>query len=177
MNLQSLVTLPVRTASSAGMFFRKMAHAVIWVSAMIPAHYATAESGGVYVAGQGSGLDQAFKQALAAHPHKEDKPFWIVIAGKEVSRVTKGGAGPSVTGWVNTVRERGGLMYVCRSDMMKAGIKEGDLLEGVISMYGYSAKDWAGLLPARKEGITLPTNMQQSQLILKTCAGEEKPAS
>jgi hypothetical protein len=61
--------------------------------------------------------------------------------------------------------------------MLKIGIKEEDLLDGVAPMYGYGAKDWAGLLPARKDNIVLPDNQKQSRLILKTCAEGETPAS
>ena len=134
-----------------------------------------AAAGGVYVSGQGIGLDQAFRQALTENSAGSGAPFWIVVAGAEIARVTKGGATGEIAGWMKTVRERGGLVYVCRADMMRAGIKEEELLEGVVSMYGYGARDWTGLLPARQDGIALPDNMGQSQLILKTCAGEGKP--
>lgn len=154
---------------------RKLMRLACLFAVAMPVQHALAEAGGVYVAGQGTGLDQTFSQALAENPRKAASPFWIVVAGQEIARATKNGASPAVAGWVNTARERGGLVYVCRSDMMRAGIKEGDLLDGVMSMYGYDAKDWAGLLPARKEGITLPDNMKQSQMILKTCAGTTKP--
>lgn len=175
MVLKSFVTLltgkPARTAS----LIRKMMRVTCLIVFAAPAQYALADAGGVYVVGQGKGLDQAFSQALAENPRKAASPFWIVVSGQEIARTTKNGASPAVAGWVHTARERGGLVYVCRSDMMRAGIKEGDLLDGVMSMYGYDAKDWAGLLPARKEGITLPDNMKQSQMILKTCTSETKP--
>lgn len=175
MVLQSFVTLVAPKPARAATLIRKMVRAACVIAFAVPAQHVLAETGGVYVAGQGTGLDQAFSQALSENPRKGATPFWIVVAGQEIARTTKSGASPAVNGWVNTARERGGLVYVCRSDMMRAGIKESELLDGVISMYGYDAKDWAGLLPARKEGITLPDNMKQSQMILKTCAGEAKP--
>lgn len=175
MVLKSFVTLVTRTPARAASLIRKMMRVTCLIVFAAPAQHVLADAGGIYVVGQGAGLDQAFSQALAENPRKAASPFWIVVAGQEIARTTKNGASPAVAGWVNTARERGGLVYVCRSDMMRAGIKEGDLLDGVMSMYGYDAKDWAGLLPARKEGITLPDNMKQSQMILKTCTGETKP--
>lgn len=177
MILQSLVTLFVAQAMRAGYLIRNMMPLALLLAFAIPVHHASAAAGGVYVAGKGTNLEQTLKQAIADNPGKSVPPFWIVIAGSEVSHV-KNGANISIQGGIKSVRERGGLVYVCRSDMIRAGIKEGDLLEGVTAMYGYDPKDWAGLLPARREGIRLPDNMSQSQLILKTCAGENsKPAS
>lgn len=141
-----------------------------------PLQQAAAASGGVYVSGPGSSVEQAFAQALAENPRKTNDAFWIVVAGAEVARMTKGSASPDIVAWTKTVRERGGLVYVCRSDLVRAGIREEDLLDGVIAMYGYGAKDWSGLLPARKDGIALPDNIKQSQLILRTCATDQ-PAS
>lgn len=174
MVLQSVFHLVTGKSERAASLIRRMAHATCIIAFAIPAQNAAAASGGIYVAGQGTGLDQAFSQALADNPSRSASPFWVVVAGKEINRTTKAGASPAVAGWVNTTRERGGLVYVCRTDMMKAGIKEDDLLDGIHSMYGYDAKDWAGLVPARKEGIVLPDNMRQSQQMLKVCGGEPK---
>jgi intracellular sulfur oxidation DsrE/DsrF family protein len=136
-----------------------------------------AHASGVYVSGKGVALDQAFKQALADNPRKSKEAFWIVVAGTEVIGLTKSGANADILGWLKSARERGGNVFVCRSDMTRGGIKEEDLLDGVVSMYGYGEKDWSGLLPAKRQEIVLPDSMKQSQLILKTCAGEPKPGA
>jgi len=141
----------------------------------IPFHHAIAD--GVFVSGHGVTLEQSFKRALADNPRKSKAGFWVVIAGPEVSALSKRGANAEILSWVKGVRERGGNVFVCRSDMTHAGIKEEDLLDGVVSMYGYGEKDWSGLLPAKRHEIVLPDNMQQSQLILKTCAGQPKPGA
>jgi hypothetical protein len=69
------------------------------------------------------------------------------------------------------------MVYVCRTDLMRRHLQEEDLLDGVTSVYGYGAEEWAGLLPAKRDAIALPENIRQSQLILRTCAGGDKPAS
>lgn len=138
---------------------------------------AVAVAGGVYVAGEGVSLSQALGQALADNPKKSDKPFWIVVSGTEAGLITKTRSTPDTRHMVSTAKERGAEIYVCRSELVRAGIKEEDLLDGVVSMYGYSQQDWTGLLPARKDGIALPADMKQSQRILKTCAGEPKKGS
>lgn len=136
----------------------------------VPVQQAAAAEGGVYVSGSGSSIEQAFTQALAENPRKTNGAFWIVVAGADAIRMTKSGASPDIVAWTKTARERGGLVYVCRSDLVRGGIREEDLLDGVIAMYGYGARDWSGLLPARKDGVALPDNIKQSQLILRTCA-------
>lgn len=138
---------------------------------------AVAVAGGVYVSGQGTSAEQAFSQALTENPARSKEPFWVVVAGADVARVTRSGAGQDSQEWTRRVIERGGMVYVCRTDLMRYGLKEEDLLDGVVSVYGYGAEEWAGLLPAKKEGIILPENIKQSQLILRTCAGNDKPAS
>lgn len=140
-------------------------------------HYATAADGAVYVAGKGAALEQAFRQALAENSGATKSTFWVVAAGGEAMRLTRASAGPAVLGAVKTVRERGGVVYVCRSDLLRSGIKEEDLLEGVATVYGYNPQEWAGLLPAKKVEIVLPEDTKQSQLILNTCSGENQANS
>lgn len=134
-------------------------------------------AGGVYVAGQGSPLAQAMGKALADNPQKSDKPFWIVVAGTDAALLTKSRSDADTRRLLKTAKDRGAEVYVCRSDLVRAGIRDDELLDGVVSMYGYGPQDWTGLLPARKDGIALPADMVQSQRILKTCAGEPKPGS
>lgn len=155
-------------------FPRKILRLLLMVGLVLAAPVA-AIAGGVYVAGQGTALDQAFVQALADNPRKAVKPFWIVVAGNDAARLTKERSTPDIRQQLKSAKERGAEVYVCRSDLVRMGVKEEDLLDGVVSMYGYGAQDWSGLLPARKDGIALPEDMKQSQLILKTCAGEPKP--
>ncbi|HYD61235.1 MAG TPA: DsrE family protein [Noviherbaspirillum sp.] len=133
-----------------------------------------AAAAGVYVAGNGTSAAQAFEQALAENSRASGKPFWIVVSGKETEALTKGRASADMRKQLTSARERGAEVYVCRADLIRAGIKDEELLDGVVAMYGYDTQDWAGLLPARKEGIVLPADMKQSQLILKTCAGDTK---
>lgn len=138
---------------------------------------AVAVAGGVYVAGEGVPLGQALGQALADNPKKSEKPFWVVVSGTDTGLLTKTRSSHDTRSMVKTAKERGAEIYVCRSDLVRAGIKEDELLDGVVSMYGYGPQDWAGLLPARKDGIALPADMKQSQRILKTCAGEPNQGS
>jgi hypothetical protein len=155
-------------------FSRKLVRLLLVIGLALAAPVA-AIADGVYVAGNGTALAQAFDQALAENPRKGDKPFWVVVSGKEVASLTKSRSNADTLQKLKTAKERGAEVYVCRSDLVRAGIKEEELLEGVVSMYGYGTQDWSGLLPARKDGIALPADMRQSQLILKTCAGEPKP--
>lgn len=175
MVLQSVFNLVTGKARHAIPLIHRMARAICAIGCVLAAPHAAAAPGGIYVAGPDSGLEKAFTQALADNPVKSSSTFWVVVAGKEIAKTTKSGASADVVRWVNTAHARGGHVYVCRTDMMNAGFKEGDLLDGVISMYGYDAKDWAGLLPARKEGIVLPDNMRQSQQILSACGVAPKP--
>ena len=174
MNLLSSMVAPAGARAGTVSFAMLLRLALLLVCAMA-GHAASAASGGVYIAGQGMSLEQAFEQALAEHPGAARDTFWIVAAGDEAARLAGTGSGSALSEALKKVRGRGGVVYVCRSDMMIKGIKEEDLPEGVASVYGYGSQEWAGLLPARKEGVVLPENLQQSQLILRTCAGDGMP--
>lgn len=150
---------------------------VLIVIGLVIAAPAVAVAGGVYVAGEGVPLGQALGQALADNPKKSEQPFWVVVSGTDAGLLTKTRSNPDMRHMVKTAKERGAEIYVCRSELVRAGIKEDELLDGVVSMYGYAPQDWAGLLPVRKDGIALPADMKQSQRILKTCAGEPKQGS
>jgi len=134
---------------------------------------ALAASDGVYVAGQGSSVEQAFSQALAENQGKK-QAFWIVVAGPDVARFSKAKASAALAERVKTVRAQGGVVFVCRSDLNRNRIKEEDLVDGVASVYGYGQQDWAGLLPAKKEQVALPESTRQSERIIRTCSGNEK---
>lgn len=181
MRVQFLFTRVVGTKTRAN-FAAFLLRVVLLSTLAALAHRANAATGdsagtteGVYVAGQGVSLEQVFKQALSQHPASTHGAFWIVVAGADAARLTRTGAGTAIQGWVKSVRERGGIVYVCRSDLVRSHIKEEDLLDGVIAMYGYGTHEWAGLLPAKKEGVVLPEGAKQSQLILKTCTGDVPP--
>lgn len=141
----------------------------------IAAGRVAATEGGVYVADQGIPIDQAFHQALAENPGKPGEPFWVIVADADVARVTKEKADQDILAWVKRVRERGGIIYVCRSDLMRHGIEEEQLLDGVTQVYGYGTEDRSGLPPIRKEELVLPESTRQSRLILKTCADDDQP--
>lgn len=145
------------------------------ISALTSQH-AAAESSGIYVAGQGATLEQTFGQALGNAKGKTD-PFWIVAAGTEAGRLSKSRAGQELQRSFNAVRERGGIVYACRSDLLRAGITEEDLLDGVTSVFGYGAQEWTGLLPVRRTESVLPKDEAQSQRILKTCSGDLQAVS
>jgi len=139
-------------------------------------HVAAAEVKDVYVAGRGVSLEQAFGNALK-EVKGEKRNFWVVATGTEATRLTKDSAEQRVLRSLNAVRERGGVVYACRADLLRAGVKDDDLLDGVASIYGYGAQEWAGLLPVRKTAVVLPKEGAQAQLILATCSGDSQATS
>lgn len=175
MNLLSLVRQNT-ILTTPRKFSRTLMRLALPIACAAALHPAQAASGDVYVAGQGISLEQAFMQALAENPGKPKEAFWIVVAGTDAARLSKAKAGAELVERVKAVRARGGVVFVCRSDLTRSGIQEGDLLDGVAPVYGYGRQDWAGLLPARKDGIAMPESSVKSQLILRTCTGEDKGA-
>lgn len=134
---------------------------------------ALAEDGGVYVSGQGFTLEQAVDQALAESARRDNERFWIVVSGSEVGRVTKTGAGGEIVERIRKVRDLGGAVYVCQSDLARHAISEEELLEGVERISGYGTP--APGFPAAQAGSGLPSSVPQSRLILRSCADEEEP--
>jgi len=170
LQLSGIKHITQKTSRAYLPIFKQLALCIAFAAAFTPAR---AETDGVYVAGKGSSVEQTFNQALADTQGKK-QAFWIVVSGPDVVRFSKGKANAALVDKVKMVRAKGGVVFVCRSDLNRNRVREEDLVDGVASVYGYGSQDWAGLLPAKREDVALPEGVQQSSLIIKTCSGSEK---
>jgi len=161
---------PVHTLQKSTRLFIRIGLLLACVAA---SQHSAANTKGVYVAGKGATLEQAFGQALEEGGSAKEA-FWIVASGAEATRLTRSAAAQNMLRSLHTVRERGGHVYVCRSDLLRAHIKEEELVDGVASVYGYGTHEWAGLLPAKKMEIVLPKDDTQAEAILNTCSGDHQ---
>ncbi len=143
----------------------------------VPLQQVEAASGDVYVSGQGIAVEQAVQQALMENPRESKEAFWIIVAGPAIAEVTKNGSGQGIREALRQVRERGGMVYACRADLARYGVREEDLLDGVIAVSGYGANDLAAAQAPATDGIALPESTRRSQLIFRTCADDDGPAS
>lgn len=136
------------------------------LAALLAAVFATTgfawAQGGVYVAGQGFSLEQAAEQAL--REQVGGAPFWIVASGQEARRVVEGEGAHEL---LARVRERGGIVYACESDLPRA--QERTLPQGVGLVGQPEPATPTIVMPAGTETEVLPESVRQNRLILRTC--------
>jgi hypothetical protein len=125
--------------------------------------------GEVYVAGQTFTLEQALSQALAENPADTKQRFWVVVSGRDAARLGRSDADSGLLDSIKRVRERGGLIYVCQSDMMAHGITPSDLIPQVAPIQGFGAPASGSAQPPQPERL-LPQDLQHARLILRSCA-------
>ncbi|MGH8808348.1 MAG: hypothetical protein ACREX0_10760 [Noviherbaspirillum sp.] len=154
------------------------------LACIAPVPGAHAQTGLVYVSGQGFSVSETLRQALAENQRSSPDSFWVVITGADVALLTKAKASVDIRSAVQRVRERGGFVYVCDSDLALHRIHEEELLDGVARVRGYQAPEQAGLpdaaplgaaRPPVEEDLSLPESMRQSRLIWKACADRRGP--
>jgi intracellular sulfur oxidation DsrE/DsrF family protein len=152
--------------------FRCIAAAVLLACTAVQASAANAQEGGVYISGQGASFDQAVEQALAERS-RQNARFWIVVSGSEVGKLTRSPVNAEVAERIRELRELGGVIYACESDLERQAISEDELLDGVERVAGYGAAK-PGFPVAQAEN-GLPASVPQTRLILRSCA-EDAPA-
>lgn len=149
--------------------FRCIAVAALLAFAAVEASAANAEEGGVYISGQGASFDQAVAQALAERS-RENARFWIVVSGSEVGKLTRNPANAEMAERIRQLRELGGVIYACDSDLERQAISEDELLDGVERVAGYGATRPG--FPVAQPESGLPAGNSQNRLILRSCADE-----
>lgn len=137
---------------------------------VVEASAANAEEGGVYISGQGASFDQAVAQALAERS-RENARFWIVVSGSEVGKLTRSPVNAEVAERIRQLRELGGAIYVCESDLERQAISEDELLDGVERVAGYGTAKPGFPAPQPESG--LPASTAQNRLILRSCADDD----
>src|SRR3990167_3578644 len=114
------------------------------------------EEGPVYVVDQGVSLEQAIGQALVENQLLHQQRFWIVISGRAAALATNKGATPTQQNLIKQVRERGGLIYVCRADLAALEIEPSELLSVIRAVRGFGAAQEDAPFPAQSGEILLP---------------------
>lgn len=147
---------------------------LILLIALTPdARTADMEEGAVYVAGQGFTLEQAISQALAENSGDASRRFWVVVSGHDVALTVKTGGDAGLLDAIRRIHERGGIIYVCQSDMLAQGIMASDLVTEVEPVQGFGAPSGSGSPPMSRSGNPLPKDLQHARLILRSCADRD----
>ena len=128
------------------------------------------DEGEVYLAGQAFTLEQALSQALAENPADSKRRFWVVVAGRDALLATAD-ANVGVRDSIKRIQQRGGIIYVCRSDMQAHGIKSSDLIPGAAPVQGFGGPPAeSSSSPLTQSDRALPSDLQHARLILRSCA-------
>jgi intracellular sulfur oxidation DsrE/DsrF family protein len=135
------------------------------------ARAAEREEGEVYVADQGFTLEQAISQALAENAGDAKRRFWIVVSGRDATKLASADADSGLRDSIKHVRAQGGIVYVCESDMRTQGIAPTKLMPEVTPVQGFGGAPTESGSPSMPQIDTpLPQDVRHTRLILKTCA-------
>lgn len=130
---------------------------------------ADVSEGEVYVAGQTFTLEQALRQALAENQPDATRRFWVVVSGRDAARLARSDADPGLLDSIKRVHERGGIVYVCQSDLAAHGVAPSELIPHVAPIHGFGAPASGSAQPPPPEQ-PLPQDLQHARLILRSCA-------
>ena len=133
------------------------------------ARSADVSEGEVYVAGQTFTLEQALRQALVENPSDTSRRFWVVVSGRDAARLARRDADSGLLDSIKRVHERGGVIYVCQSDIAAHGVAPSELIPQVAPIHGFGAPASASAQPPLPEQ-PLPQDLQHARLILRSCA-------
>ena len=132
------------------------------------------EEGEVYVAGQTFPLEQALNQALEENPPDTKRHFWVVVSGHDAARLARTDASAGLRESLKRIQERGGIIYVCQSDMRAHGITPPNLIPGAAPIHGFGGAS-AEAPPPPQPDSPLPSDVQHARLILRSCADNDAP--
>lgn len=132
--------------------------------------------GTVLVADDAFTLEDVMEEVLVKRRPGRVTPFWVVIAGDQVKLATKGNgmADHTLVRGFDLVRQYGGIIYACESDMVRLGITVGDLLPPTEPVKGFGpdgTTDTDSVLYADEDPTLLPESVTQLRRLRAACSG------
>lgn len=97
--------------------------------------------GSVLVADETYTLEHVLEEALVARRPDRVVRFWVVITGDQVRLATKanGMRDRTLAKGFDLLRQHGGIVYACETDMNRLGIAAGELLPPAEPVKGFDA--------------------------------------
>lgn len=141
----------------------------------LPATAADSLQGTVLVADDAFSIEDVLEEVLVKQRPDRVTKFWIVIAGDQVKLATKanGMRDRQLVKAFDLVRQYGGIVYACETDMARQGLTAGDLLPPAEPIKGFDAgapltadqRFYVGEDPA-----WLPDSVTQLRLLRAACS-------
>jgi hypothetical protein len=131
--------------------------------------------GTVLVADDAFTLEDVLEDVLVKRRPTRVERFWVVITGDQVKLATKvnGMADRTLAKGFDLVRQYGGIMYACESDMQRLSLTAGDLLPPAEPVKGYDAEgstDTGSLLYSDEDPTLLPESVTQLRRLRAACS-------
>ncbi|MBX9629144.1 MAG: DsrE family protein [Burkholderiales bacterium] len=132
--------------------------------------------GTVLVADDAFTLEDVMEEVLVKRRPGRVTPFWVVITGDQVKLATKGNgmADHALVRGFDLVRQYGGIIYACESDMARLGVTAGDLLPPTEPVRGFGpdgTTDTDSVLYADEDPTLFPESMTQLRRLRAACSG------
>lgn len=132
--------------------------------------------GTVLVADEAFSLEEVMEQILVKQRPTRVLKFWVVIAGDQVKLATKanGMTDRALAKGFDLVRQYGGIIYACETDMQRLGVTAGDLLPPTEPVKGFGpdgATDTDSLLYSDEDPTLFPESVTQLRRLRAACSG------
>ncbi len=142
---------------------------------MAQGHAAASLDGTVLVADDSFTLEDVMEQVLVKQAPTRPMKFWIVVAGDQVKLATKGNGmrDPALAKAFDLVRQYGGIIYACETDMARFGFTASDLLPPAEPLKGFEGKapmNADGRTYAGEDATQLPSVTAQLRRMRSTCS-------
>jgi len=154
---------------------RTIALAVVLCCGASTGHADDSLDGTVLVADEGFTLEDVMEEVLVKQRPTRVLRFWVVVAGDQVKLATKanGMRDRALAKAFDLVRQYGGIVYACETDMARFGLGPTDLLPPTEPLKGFEAD-----VPMNSDGVTyagedpalLPSAVAQLRRMRATCS-------
>jgi hypothetical protein len=131
--------------------------------------------GTVLVADEAFTLEDVMEQILVKQRPTRVVKFWVAITGDQVKLATKanGMTDRALAKGFDLVRQYGGIIYACETDMQRLGFTAGDLLPPTEPVKGFGADgatDTDSLLYADEDPTLFPESVTQLRRLRAACS-------
>jgi len=132
--------------------------------------------GTVLVADDAYTLEDVMEEILVKRRPTRVTQFWVVVAGDQVKLATKanGMTDRTLARGFDLVRQYGGIIYACESDMARLGVTAADLLPPAEPVKGFGpdgTTDTDSVLYADEDPTLLPESVTQLRRLRAACSG------
>lgn len=146
--------------------------AAAWIACALPWAALAQTEGGLYIAGDGFGFEQAAEQGLARNP--DGQRFFVLVLPPNTEALTKA-APKSAAALRDRVVAGGGALLVCQRDIDNGSVDSATLVPGVVAVRGFPPRGSDAIPPGERyfpgeNRDNLPMNNETLRRLRAACS-------